>query len=240
MAIHRVGQPTDRPTPSAELGRVLVTIDDLEALFKLLSNHGTTEVRARFNGGHFTNPHDLRSLSDGELSYLSVETPAAQVQLRSNRASVVSPYDEIRGMVQHWASTRQTKDSPRKGDGKVSRRQRKETITACTFFLSSMALTSVSLIRQTIGNLLFISDATLMAVGNTTFVISGIWLLIDTFRQPEELTCAVIEPLTAAEYRARKQAVKLPRRANLIAAAGAVAAVVAIGVSIFLAYFAPK
>ncbi len=43
MAIHRVGQPTDRPTPSTDLGRILVTIDDSEALFKLLGDPARTD-----------------------------------------------------------------------------------------------------------------------------------------------------------------------------------------------------
>ncbi|MCM3846826.1 hypothetical protein ND486_11560 [Pseudonocardia sp. DR1-2] len=51
---------------------------------------------------------------------------------------------------------------------------------------------------------------------------------------------AIIEPRTMTEFRDRQKSDHRPRQANIVATVSAVAALVTIGVTLFLAYFPPK
>ena len=75
MAITRVGLTPNGVPHSKHLGRVLVTIDDLQALMELLSDRQVNSTGAplsgvQFQGGTFTDPEDLRRLSDEEARSL--------------------------------------------------------------------------------------------------------------------------------------------------------------------------
>jgi hypothetical protein len=113
MAVRRAGIGKARPTKRT-LGRVLVTIDDLEALHQQLKgNDATTSVDFEFTGGDFDSPMDLEDLSPNERQRIVVKTSDVQVILSAfEGAYAVGPPDSVESVYQEWAQNRQTKLKP--------------------------------------------------------------------------------------------------------------------------------
>ncbi|MEW2504812.1 MULTISPECIES: hypothetical protein [unclassified Amycolatopsis] len=98
-----------------QLGRVHVTIDDLEALRELLDEglaDGATRTEFEFDGGSFEEPSDLPKLSDAELRRIVVKSAKAEVILASTQAVAIGERHVSEAVYTRWARARQTKDRP--------------------------------------------------------------------------------------------------------------------------------
>lgn len=116
MAVHRVG-PELQPLHRIDLGHVLVTTDDLDALMALLAKPDAAEVQVDFVGGSFTKAEDLPRLSNEEMTNLSLRTPTVQVILDKSYAFAIGERQEVESIYRLWARSRQTRqksDSLRK------------------------------------------------------------------------------------------------------------------------------
>ena len=108
VTVRRVGPPQETaPLHRTELGRVLVTIDDLAALMTLLTDD-TPGLHIEFDGGYFTEAEELRTLSDIEVRSLRLRTPEVQVALNSSDAFAVGERQEAEDVYRLWARARKT------------------------------------------------------------------------------------------------------------------------------------
>lgn len=140
VVIERVGPTPVARTYIERLGRVLVTIDDLQALLDLLKKpdrllgrpvpklevlavahdancsgehetHGHPQ-HIEFDGGYFTKPSELPELTDDEARSLRINTPSVQVILSPTRAVAIGDEQAARTIYQSWARSRQTRERP--------------------------------------------------------------------------------------------------------------------------------
>ncbi len=115
MAISRTRtSPQQEVATRLSLGRIRVTIDDLNALLDVLK-HDLSEdegVVIRFDGGHFDNPADMHQLSDVELRGLVVVSPNVQVLLSNRQAIAVGDNEACEAVYRMWARNRQTTQPP--------------------------------------------------------------------------------------------------------------------------------
>ncbi|MFJ8910836.1 hypothetical protein [Amycolatopsis sp. NPDC102389] len=114
MAVHRRA-PNDRPDEYTTLGRVRVTIDDLEELADLLNTaHGPSEVwpKYEFVNGTFDRPVDLANLREDELSFIEVKFEDVEIILSSTHAGMYGSKDSCAMVKERWSSMRQTEDRP--------------------------------------------------------------------------------------------------------------------------------
>jgi hypothetical protein len=98
------------------LGRLLVTIDDLEALIALIVEHspeGTDAPQMEFVGGTFTEPGDLRTLTDNELKEIEVVNSKVEVHLSDWRATAAGDRELASIVSRAWARPRQTNALPK-------------------------------------------------------------------------------------------------------------------------------
>jgi hypothetical protein len=72
--------PREAAPHRKDLGRVLVTIDDLAALMPLLKQDAP-DLEVEFDDGYFTEAEELRTLSDMEMKSFRLKTPKVQVVL---------------------------------------------------------------------------------------------------------------------------------------------------------------
>jgi hypothetical protein len=126
MAVTRRGiDPPTVPRPSRSLRRVLVTIDDLDALLSLLvrlerdiSTRDNEVLKSslsmEFDGGTFTEPGDLRKMSDEELKRIVVKSRSVEVVLAPERAVAIGDPATTEQVYQSWARARQTRVRPKK------------------------------------------------------------------------------------------------------------------------------
>lgn len=104
-----------RSTPGTgitSLGRVSVTIDDLDALLEILTTgHPARPQRPRveFVGGSFDSPEDLRKLNSAEMSSLRIVAKHVEVILTESAALAIGQQDHVDEVYSSWAGVRQTK-----------------------------------------------------------------------------------------------------------------------------------
>jgi hypothetical protein len=108
------------PPSLQTLGRVLVTIDDLEALCNLLRNRSeqTDPIEIEFPGGTIGEAADLRELSDMELADIKVKAFDAEVVLSTEAAYCLGGPAVGEFVYRNWARARQTKERPSHYRGK--------------------------------------------------------------------------------------------------------------------------
>ncbi|MCM3846829.1 hypothetical protein ND486_11575 [Pseudonocardia sp. DR1-2] len=212
---------------------MLVTIDDLEALFQILraQTPDTDDVHARFNGGYFDDANDIRSLSDGELSFLAVDSMQASITLSPQSATVVSPNTTIRAKVVHWASVRQTTSTPPRGrlSGPVR-------VSGLELLIIVIAVVLVlPFVGSQILGLPEYPALFSMAASGVVFISAAMGALFS--RQRGDLAIpksyAIIEPRTMAEFRDRRRSEKHPIRANTIALVALLVGAAGVGVAVW-------
>jgi hypothetical protein len=111
MAVRRAGISGQGRPEHKSLGRVLVTIDDLEALCQQL-NEEHEKIRLEFAGGDFDSAQDLRHVSDEELRYVAIKTSDVEIILSDQFAHAIGPPNSIQAVYENWARMRQTKRKP--------------------------------------------------------------------------------------------------------------------------------
>lgn len=117
MTVSRRGLAAPDKEESARvlLGRVAVTIDDLQALMDLLQEEHITSGSAlivEFEGGHFDNADDLRKISDIELRNLTIKSSRLEVRLSSDVAVAIGDANLCESVRRRWARHRVTRIRP--------------------------------------------------------------------------------------------------------------------------------
>jgi hypothetical protein len=116
VTVRRVGPAPEEAEPHrTNLGRVLVTIDDLAALRDfLMRDHPNVApiLPIEFDGGDFDEPEDLSSLSDVETRSLRIKTAKVEVVLNPSAAFAVGDRQEAENVYRLWARARQTRRKP--------------------------------------------------------------------------------------------------------------------------------
>ncbi|WP_308820066.1 hypothetical protein [Pseudonocardia alni] len=241
MAIHRASRTPSRPAPRVDLGKVLVTIDDLEALMQIMDPQepAAGEPVVRFGGGHFTDANGMRSLSDYEVDVLYVNARLATVSLTPTSASASCEDEGQLESIRAWARARQTKLTPA---GTVSPpRFALWGLLALAFASGILALFCIfgpDSVSQDEATLRF---ALSIVSGGFSVILLIVWLAGRYFVAllVSDKNYAVIEPRTMAEFRDRQKSDHRPRQANIITGAGAGVAVAAAIIGVW-AIFAPK
>ncbi|MGW4489765.1 hypothetical protein ACWEOE_38770 [Amycolatopsis sp. NPDC004368] len=117
MTVHRLGADATRDQAARDLGRVLVTIDDLRALINLVSeleedSRSDSRPRMGFGGGEFEEPEDLVELTDAELEYIWIKSSNVEISFNAFHASAVGKKDLVDAIYNNWARARLTRDRP--------------------------------------------------------------------------------------------------------------------------------
>lgn len=216
MTIHRVGPNPDTEPHRQKLGRVLVTIDDLDALITLVTQHAASpgHVRVSFNGGHLTDAADIRHLTDDELRTLKIATDRVEINLDRESATAVGERSISQEINTAWARTRQTTvdfRAPRK-----------------------IWLPLVSCLLGVAGFVMAVLDEKSRAVTIVMGVLVCIlfvlaaYLIVTGWRRAKTGPGAIIKPMTMAEWRQLQVANQNPGRANVIASIAVIVAILAI------------
>lgn len=233
MAVVRVGQPQEGQTHVRSLGRVRVCIDDLAALIALLNAESGHVARIAFDGGHFDEPADLRSLSDGELRRLVVQSDNTDVVLGPREARAIGRRPDVEAVYRLWARSRQTHMRPQ------STRWR-ERVTDELFgaFLGSLIgglLVAYIIMTTGVVSEMFpnASSPIIASLGlGVVFVIAFLNTFLYSKTPLWQASYAVIVPFTQDELRKNMVANRYPRLSYFVAIASLIVATVAVTVSI--------
>jgi hypothetical protein len=234
VTVRRVGPaPQEAAQHRANLGRVLVTIDDLAALMTLLKEN-VAELVVEFDGGYFTEAEELRTLSDVEMKSLRLKTPRVQVVLNASAAFAIGERQEAEEVYRIWARARQTRLRPRP----IQLSDTLKYVSTLVGFLSAVVL-------------LFISRVSLLGVPIDVppgaFIIIAIGalatlLLIDVLirrADARESSYAVVIPLSLDEHRQSRSSQTYPRRSWIVAIIATIVAAVSVGVAIWIYIHSP-
>ncbi|WP_308820067.1 hypothetical protein [Pseudonocardia alni] len=214
---------------------MLVTIDDLEALMQIVKKFETpdTPLQLRFSGGFFTESNDMRSLSDTEISSLTVTAGTVTVDLSEYAASVASEDDDHREAVAAWARDRRTKIRPLR----MAYSKRMAWDIAIPVGLAILGAALLWGLRPEGTPVLF--SWVFFAAFAVFGIVSPFTTVRSRLRFEEGLSWAIIEPRTMAEFRDRQNTDYRPRQANILAAVGIGVGVATVIIAIW-AIFAPK
>lgn len=226
MTVRRVGPPPEEAPPHRRhLGRVLVTIDDLKALRDFLTRDGECDaapIHIEFDGGDFTEPDELRTLSDMETKSLRLKSPRVEVVLNPSAAFAVGDRQEAEGVYRIWARTRQTRLKPRPMPVPLS-------LAYIMILLLTGALV-IWLATQPFNDASRILDS----VAVVSIVALGVGMSFwrhQAISRP--FSYAVVLPLSLAEYRESRSSQTYPRRSWIVAIIAAIIAAAAVGVAIW-------
>lgn len=226
MAVHRRA-PSDRPDEYTTLGRVRVTIDDLEELADLLNAvHGPIEgwPKYEFTNGTFDRPVDLAELREDEISFIGVKFEDTEITLSTTHAGVYGRKDVCAAVEEGWSSMRQTKDRP--------------TLHRDSKRLGMVILADILLILNYVA---FISGWYLVSYpawyGVTTGVGTVLALAYSAFKVSRRpASYALIFPGSYSEFRRESGVRKRHSQAILASYAGIFLAVISIVVSVILKF----
>jgi hypothetical protein len=227
MTVHRVGPSVQHRT---DLGRVLITIDDLAALKTFLTRNvaglvTTISDDIEFDGGYFTEPEDLRTLSDIEMQRLRLKSPKVEVVLNPAAAFAIGDRQEAEDVYRLWARARQTRIRP----GPMP------FFIAVPYSIIAVLLTNALLFWLINPELTIFAAAAGSAFCLLLAFLVGIFFFWSPDRRAiyRDYSYAVIVPLSLAEHRQNLSSQVYPRRTWTVAiVAIIVTAAVTIGIFI--------
>ena len=232
VTIRRAGPTPESEVHTRDLGPVLVTIDDLEALIDFLKERDSNlrqPLEVQFNGGFLDDPQDLRRLSDEELNNLRINAPSIQVLLDRRQAKAIGEEVAAEEVYRVWARARRTRHLP-----PLSKRERILHGILCL----GWGAFGLLFILSGIGNLFLMPTGESVPVGAgaimVTLGVSALTYSVGRWRYPIGLkpSFALIVPLTLDEYRTNQANNYYPRRAYVVAVVSAAVAVGSIVVAI--------
>lgn len=228
MVIHRVGPLPDTAPTRQPLGRVLVTIDDLEALMVILRQKATDpdSIKVQFNGGYCTAAEDIRLLSDNEVKSLKILSDNAEVILEPTQALAVGQVSLTSTVRNAWSRTRQTDIEP---DRKYMSSSAKGSITGC---ITVIGLAAFSLAN--VGQRQIAATLAIMAVCAALFGLF-VWIFFTNLRVARSMPGALIKPMSLHEYRQLRSNNQYPRAAWIVAIIAVIVAIAAIVVPVMTA-----
>jgi hypothetical protein len=241
MTVYRRGIPVGSEGKKAVrvgLGRILVTIDDLEALLDHIREDEDTPF-VEFSGGEFSSPDDLRRLKPDERRKLHIKTSRLEVTLSAEVASVFGQREACDSLVSGWAARRATREFP---PWKQSAARRERTYyKIATFVGHSVSFMILSGILSITGALdgsgvtltgwLLLSP--IVAIIFFPLSISN-WWRSKVLQLTPSMYCIIV-PTTLEEYYRDRQECRRHRNilivstvGSVIAAAGVVVAIIAL------------
>ena len=223
VTVYRVGPPPEQAPPHrVELGIVLVTIDDLNALLEVLnkgSSDKASETRIEFDGGYFTEPEDLRTLSDMEIRSLRLKTENIEIVLNPTDAFAVGDRQEAENVHRLWARARQI---PLKMDQKA------------LLFAMAPVFALLGLIASSFWLVWSVMHGYVINGPFLTLIAAAMGLYFLTSRNRKDpYPCAVIVPLSLAEHRQSQSNQMYPRRGWIVAVVAVIVAMISAGAAIW-------
>lgn len=237
MTVHRVGPGAPGPPQQyrADLGRLLVTIDDLAALITFLTRSTTdhherlsTKVSVEFDGGIFTDAEDLRTLSDIEMRNLRLKSPKVLVVLNPTDVFVVGDRHEADDVYRLWARARQTSLRPRP----IRLSDNLKYIPILVGGPLGVLPISILLLGDTSSD----APPSSVVIGAAAGALAVIFLTCAFMWRNDrarESSYAVVVPLSLTEHRQSRSSQIYPRRSWIVAIVAAIIAAAAVGVAIW-------
>jgi hypothetical protein len=225
VVIHRVGPAPADPSTRERLGRVLVTIDDLDALIDILKQEATdpTSVLIEFSGGYFTEARDIAQLSDDEIVSLKIKSDNAEVNLESSQAMAVGDGQTTAKIKNMWARMRQTTIEPDRGYVLSS------VIGGAVGILLAGVVCGAGILSAIQGE----GSASPLLIGAVGLGAIAFFLIITikNVRHAQRMPGALIKPMTMQEFRQLQQNNRYPRLSWIWAVVATIIAAIAIVVS---------
>jgi hypothetical protein len=220
VAIHRVGLLLDNMPGRVDLGRVLVTIDDLGALIDILSQqaNGTGSVKVYFSGGYFTRPEDLRQLSDDEITPLKVRSDNAEVNLEPTQAVAIGDHTTTVKILNTWARMRQTRLG-------TSRARSLKYLIISLYLCGGALITMLTIANAAKLGSVYVVPLSIVAV----LTVMGAGLTPYWYNMAVPLRGAVVRPMSLHEFRQLQSNNQYPRASWIVAIVAVIVAVLAIG-----------
>lgn len=237
MTIYRIGpDPDAAPQYRVDLGRILVTIDDIESLMTYLGRHekDSDPIVVEFNAGYFTEARDLSKITPLEIRFLRLKNSKVLVVLGASFAEAIGDFQETQGVYNCWArSLVETKQLPP--------RVRKDRITTVvlagllvivgTFSCGASILFQRSYYQ--FGHLYLSVGSVFNIIGFLTFAFS-IYVLYRWDKEFKRSTYAIIVPHSRDEHHRNELSQKYPRRSWIVAIIASVIAAISIVANIWL------
>jgi hypothetical protein len=228
VTVHRVG-PAQEAT-RRDLGRVLVTIDDLDVLMTVLTSMvgmAAAKIKVEFDGGYFTQAEELRTLSDMEMKNLRLKTPKLEVILSPSAAIAVGDQQEAEN-VYKWALKRQTRQRPPR------QRPRRMRLADNLGYIGLVVLTVASSCIFVIPLLRPAPPVSLETAATivSLFIVGGwcFWRL----QRENTPSYALIIPLSNTEHNQSHLSQMYPRRTWIVAIVSAIIAVLAVAAAVWI------
>lgn len=218
MSIRRSARPdgTAGKTHVRPLGRLLVTVDDLDALLALMtpSARKAAKPRVEFVGGSFDSGSDLQKLSDNEMLSLRVLNKDVQVVLNNTAALAVGTEQSVDDIDRLWARSRQTK---RSSNALQRQRSTPHFWLSVVIMISAINFSAISLLGSITGiqTPLFsnISPIANLMLGLLCAILG---LALSIYLRAGPSTYAIVTPLSHAEIRNHNREELFPRRAWIV------------------------
>lgn len=237
MTIYRIGPDPDAvPQYRVGLGRILVTMDDIESLMIHLGRHekdSDSPVVVEFNAGYFTEARDLSKINPLEMEFLRLKSSRMLVILGTYSAVAIGDIQEAEGVYNSWAMSLETKELPP--------RVRKDKITTVVFagillILGAFSYGASILFQRfyyQVGQLYFGIASVFSFIGFLTFALI-LYILYNWDKKFKQSTYAIVVPYSRDEYRRNELSQKYPRRSWIVAIVAVIIAAISIAANVWL------
>jgi hypothetical protein len=209
------------------LGKVLVTIDDLQALITHLGKSEPNAIPVEFDGGYLTDAQELPTLSDAEMRSLRLKNSEVQVVLSPSEAFAVGDFLKAEEVHRIWSRARQTRLKP--PSSRLLNSDSLGYIVGTLTFAFSLANLA------TVGTALYKNSPLHDYSSSIMLSVIGITMSVLVFRFALRSTSsyAVVVPLSLADHRQKVSAEKNPRRNLVVNVILAVITAISVGVAIW-------
>lgn len=229
VTVRRVGSaPEEAGHHHINLGRVLVTIDDLAALMTLVKGPDEPQLQIKFDNGYFTEAEELRTLTDMEMRSLRLKTSKVEVTLSPSLALAIGEQQAVEDVYQFWAEKRRTLLRPRPI----------QLFDAIAYHSALMGLTGLLglsiIISQFNKPVSTAREYIIIGVASLFSILASVFMWRDL--RANKSSYAIIIPLSRDEHRQLSANQKYPRRSWIVAIFSAVIAAVAVGVAIWAVF----
>ena len=178
-----------------------------------------------FDGGDFTEPEEIITLSDMETKSLRLKNSRVEVILNPSSAFAVGDRQEAEDIYRVWARSRQTSIRPRR---RLSNRLR--SIELSTFPM----ILVLFILNFSMGDKLLLGRNNIMpgviVLLATIAAMAIIAFFVDRASMP---SYAIVIPLSLKEHRENRSSQMYPRRSWIVAIVAAIIAATAVGVAIW-------
>jgi hypothetical protein len=184
------------------LGHLEVCIDDLKALIDLLqTRHDVTDIVVEFEGGEFTDPSELKQLSNSELRELRIKAGDLVVTLSASRAEAIGRRELTEFVRDGWARSRHQAKMPPPNTTWISR-----NLTYAILYGGWSGLAIFLIVQILVNPEDFSGWPPAVSIPAIVLLFGGmiIFMIRNVKAVRQHLSWAVIHPMTAHELRTRQ------------------------------------